>query len=257
MGHLVAGPRISRSFLVGALFALFSAPAFSRTLCGITGRVTDSSTAAVPGAVITLTSAATNAVRTTASTDAGDYAFPSVPPGFYSVQAEHRGVKIAAFHSVEVQVQQTVRPDLTLEVGQLTESVSAEAAADLPQAENSRWLNPAAFVEAVPGFFGNVGRNAIEGPGIADLDAEAHKQFKMPYNEHHSFQFRAEAFNSSNHPNLGMPNLNILSGAAFAGQPGTNAHQGFGVVSGTSTSMRQMQVGVEVHFLTGGPLCFT
>jgi hypothetical protein len=41
-------------------------------------------------------------------------------------------------------------------------------------------------------------------------------------------------------PNWGMPNLNILSGAAFAGQPGgqpgDNAHQGFGGASGTSTS---------------------
>src|SRR5580704_12556412 len=137
MGHRVAGPRTSLSFLAGALFALFSVPAFSQTLGEITGRVNDPSTAAVPGAVITLTSVATNAVRTTTSTDAGDYTFPSVPPGFYSVKAEHTGFKIAAFNNVEVQVQQTVRLDLTLEVGQLTESVSVEAAADLLQAENS------------------------------------------------------------------------------------------------------------------------
>jgi len=68
MGHLVVGPRTSRSFLVGAICALFSVPAFSQTLGEITGRVTDPSTAAVPGAAITLTSVATNAVRTTAST---------------------------------------------------------------------------------------------------------------------------------------------------------------------------------------------
>jgi hypothetical protein len=113
----------------------------------------------------------------------------------------------------------------------------------------SRWLNPAAFVEAAPGFFGSVGRNTIEGPGIANLDAEVHKQFKIPYNEHHSVQFRLEAFNSTNHPNWGMPNLNILSGAAFSGQPGTNAHQGFGAVSGTQTSMRQVQLGLKVYVL--------
>lgn len=118
----------------------------------------------------------------------------------------------------------------------------------LSNATPSRWLNPAAFVEAAPGFFGNVGRNTIEGPGIANLDAEVHKQFKMPYNEHHSVQFRLEAFNSTNHPNWGMPNLNILSGAAFSSQPGTNAHQGFGVVSGTQTSMRQVQLGLKYTF---------
>jgi carboxypeptidase family protein len=112
----------------------------------------------------------------------------------------------------------------------------------------SRWLNPAAFAEAPPGFFGSVGRNTIQGPGIGNLDAEVHKQFKMPYNERHSLQFRMEAFNAINHPNWGMPNLNILSGAAFPGQPNTNAHQGFGVISSTATSMRQVQLGLKYTF---------
>ncbi len=126
--------------------------------------------------------------------------------------------------------------------------VSTGASPYLSNPVPSRWLNPSAFVEAAPGFFGNVGRNTIEGPGIANLDAEVHKQFKMPYNEHHFVQFRVEAFNYTNHPNWGMPNLNILSGAAFSGQPGTNAHQNFGVVSGTQTSMRQVQLGLKYTF---------
>jgi hypothetical protein len=112
----------------------------------------------------------------------------------------------------------------------------------------SRWLNPAAFTEAAPGFFGTAGRDTIEGPGIANLDAEVHKQFKMPYNENHSLQFRVEAFNSTNHPNWGMPNLNILAGSAFAGQPGTNAHQNFGTISSTQTNMRQVQIGLKYSF---------
>ncbi len=112
----------------------------------------------------------------------------------------------------------------------------------------SRWLNPAAFVEAAPGFFGNVGRNTIQGPGIFDLDFQVHKEFKMPYWENHVLQFRLEAFNLLNHPNWGMPGLNILSGAAFAGQPGTNAHQNFGVVGSTQTNMRQIQLGLKYSF---------
>ena len=70
----------------------------------------------------------------------------------------------------------------------------------------------------------------------------------MPYNEHHRVQFRFEAFNSLNHPNRGMPNLNILSGSSQVGQPGTLAHQGFGVVTGTSTPMRQVQLGLKYQF---------
>ncbi|HEY2013742.1 MAG TPA: TonB-dependent receptor [Bryobacteraceae bacterium] len=120
-----------------------------------------------------------------------------------------------------------------------------------PYASNqtpSRWLNPSAFTEAAPGFFGNVGRNTIQGPGIVNLDGEVHKQFRMPYRENHVLQFRIEAFNAINHPNWGMPNLNILSGAAFPGQPGTNAHQNFGIISGTQTGMRQVQLGLKYSF---------
>jgi len=45
-----------------------------------------------------------------------------------------------------------------------------------------------------------------------------------------------------------MPSLNVLNGAAFPGQPGTNAHQNFGVVGGTATSMRQVQLGLKYSF---------
>jgi hypothetical protein len=112
----------------------------------------------------------------------------------------------------------------------------------------SRYWNPAAFFEAPPGQFGNVGRNAIIGPGIVGFDAEIHKVFQMPYKETHRLQFRFEAFNALNHPNWGMPSLNILSGAAQPGQPATAAHQNFGVVSSTSGAMRQLQLGLKYSF---------
>jgi len=112
----------------------------------------------------------------------------------------------------------------------------------------SRWISLAAFNEAPPGNWGNVGRNTIEGPGIAGLDAEIHKQFRMPYKEGHVLQFRLEAFNAINHPNWGMPALGILTGAAQPGQPSTAPHQGFGVISSTSTPMRQIQLGLKYMF---------
>jgi hypothetical protein len=128
---------------------------------------------------------------------------------------------------------------------------------------NQAFPYPAAFVEAPPGFFGHVGRNTITGPGIANIDFEVHKQFRMVYNEHHSLQFRLEAFNALNHPNWKMPTLNILAGSAFAGQPGTNAHQSFGVVGRYlrqhAASPTRHEVFVLIHLdrqpmnLAGGP----
>ncbi len=112
----------------------------------------------------------------------------------------------------------------------------------------SRYWSLDAFFEAPPGTFGYEGRNSIRGPGIIQFDFEVHKQFNMPYKEGHSLQFRFEAFNVLNHPNWGMPNLNILAGAARPGVPNTAAHQNFGVVTSTSSSMRQIQFGLKYMF---------
>lgn len=80
MIHPTARTRVGRAPFLAALLALASLPAFSQTLGEITGRVADASSAGVPGATITLTSVSTNGVRTTVTTDAGNYTFPSVAP---------------------------------------------------------------------------------------------------------------------------------------------------------------------------------
>jgi len=54
------------------------------------------------------------------------------------------------------------------------------------------------------GRFGTVGRNAIVGPAFGQLDMSFFKTFR--FNERHSVQFRAEAFNFTNHTNLANPN---------------------------------------------------
>ena len=127
-----------RKLVFSVLLAALSATAvFSQTLGEVTGRIRDSTGANVPGATITLTSVSTNAVRNTVSTDSGDYTFPSVAPGFYNVKTEKQGFKAAESKNVEVQVQQTVRLDFALQVGQISESVEVSAQADLLQAENA------------------------------------------------------------------------------------------------------------------------
>src|SRR5580704_267164 len=120
-----------------AVLLLAGLPLLGQTLGEITGQVGDPSGAGVPNAVVTLTSTSTNAVRQANSNEQGLYTFPSVPPGFYNVKVEHPGFKTATSNNVEVQVQQTVRLDLTLQVGQVSESVEVSAAADLLQAENA------------------------------------------------------------------------------------------------------------------------
>jgi hypothetical protein len=119
------------------LFGFVALPGLAQTLGEVTGRIVDSSGAAVPEATVSVTSTATNVSRETRSNQTGDYSFPSLPPGIYNVKVEHQGFKIAASNNVQVQVQQTLRLDFTLEVGQLSQSVLVEATAAQLQAENA------------------------------------------------------------------------------------------------------------------------
>ena len=120
-----------------AALTLFSLPLFSQTLGEITGQITDASGGIVPGATITVTNTATNAVRTAISTDAGDYAFPSLAPGVYTMRIEKVGFKTSTSRDVQVQVQQTVRLDFSMAVGQVSESIEVSAQATQLQAENA------------------------------------------------------------------------------------------------------------------------
>ncbi|HEY6346572.1 MAG TPA: carboxypeptidase regulatory-like domain-containing protein [Bryobacteraceae bacterium] len=112
----------------------------------------------------------------------------------------------------------------------------------------AQWFNPAAFVEAPPGTYGNVGRDTMIVPGTFIVNAEVHKEFRMPHLENHRLQFRLETFNTLNHPNWGEPNVNILAGAATPGQPSTYPHQNFGVITTTAQTMRQLQLGLKYTF---------
>ena len=121
------------ALLLGTLAGLASAQTFGE----LTGRVTDPSGAAVPGTMVTATNTATNSARQAVTTDAGDYAFPSLSPGVYRIRMEHSGFKGITSDTIEVQVQQAVRFDATLQVGQVSDTIEVSANADLLQAENA------------------------------------------------------------------------------------------------------------------------
>ncbi|MEO7144877.1 MAG: carboxypeptidase regulatory-like domain-containing protein, partial [Bryobacteraceae bacterium] len=71
------------------------------------------------------------------------------------------------------------------------------------------YFNTAAFTVNPPGTFGNAGRDILRGPGVANLDFGAIKNFQV--RERYKAQFRAESFNLFNHANFGNPNANVSS----------------------------------------------
>jgi len=98
----------------------------------ITGTVTDSSGAAVPGAAVTLTDAATGGARSATTNDKGTYIFPYVNPGTYSVKISKQGFKTTAVSDQVVQVGNQLTVNAVLEVGsvsmvvEVTSSTGAE-----------------------------------------------------------------------------------------------------------------------------------
>lgn len=75
-----------------------------------------------------------------------------------------------------------------------------------------RWFNTTAFAFPAPGTFGNAGRNIVEGPAFHTFNASLIKNTSL--SERFNLQFRAEAFNLFNHPNLNLPD-NFLGSPTF------------------------------------------
>jgi hypothetical protein len=73
------------------------------------------------------------------------------------------------------------------------------------------WINTAAFVENPLGTVGNVGRNALYGPGSWNVDFSVLKDFRIS-EKYGRFQFRSEFFNIANNANMGCPRTNLQSG---------------------------------------------
>jgi outer membrane receptor protein involved in Fe transport len=120
-----------------SLVLLFSSFALAqRDLGTITGTVTDSTGAVVPGASITITNDATGESSKLQTTATGDYTRPALLPGIYTVTVEAQGFRRASRQKVEVTPGSRVGVPFTLEVGQMTESVEVTTQAPLVQDES-------------------------------------------------------------------------------------------------------------------------
>src|SRR6266849_1717042 len=99
------------------------------TATEILGIVSDTSGAIVPGATVTITRVATGETRTAATNRAGEYTFPLIDIGEYTVRVDMQGFRSQTVTALRVETQQKARVNFALEVGQLTESVEVAASA--------------------------------------------------------------------------------------------------------------------------------
>lgn len=122
-----------RSRLLLPLFLLLlllgsSAALAQRITASVQGKVTDPSGSLVAGAQVTIINADTGFTRTNTTNDAGIYRFGDVPVGSYVIEVEHPGFSTTVLSNVVLNVADRRQLDVELQVGEVSEEVTVEAA---------------------------------------------------------------------------------------------------------------------------------
>ena len=104
----------------------------------------------------------------------------------------------------------------------------------------NQWFNPAAFLAPpnASGFYGNLGRDTLIGPGLADMDVSLMKNMRI--REKLNLQFRAEFFNVLNRANFNTPNAIVFTP--------TGVSPTAGLITSTATTSRQIQFGLKLRW---------
>ncbi len=181
-----------RSFGYGLLLAPVALSAHAQTNRGqIAGNVFDATGAAVPDATVTAKSLDNGSVYTAKSSGAGNYRFPSIALGRYTITTEASGFKQQVNTGVEVRVGTTTSLDINLSAGGATDTITVSANTPTVEAESSdvggtvtdrqiielplalggvgNLRSPEAFVFLIPGTAGPGSGNSNNGIFISKI----------------------------------------------------------------------------------------
>src|SRR5207245_7418634 len=107
-------------------------PTLAQTIRGtMTGTVTDSTGAVVPGITVTVTHTATGISSSAVTDRQGGYTIPLLPSGTYQATVEQSGFKKYLHGGIVIQIAQTTRLDIGLQVGAMSEAAEVVGAAPL------------------------------------------------------------------------------------------------------------------------------
>ncbi len=125
---------------VAVLALLLSAAAAwgQQVTAAVTGKVTDPTGAAVPGAKVTATDTERGTEWPTISNAEGIYNLPRLPVGTYNVKVESQGFQTAQQSNIRLQLNDVARLDFQLQVGSISQSVEVTSAAPLLQTQSTQ-----------------------------------------------------------------------------------------------------------------------
>ncbi len=127
--------RSLRAILIIVLAICGGVSAFAQTNTGrITGTVSDTTGAVIPGVEVTVRNPATGLSRNTITNESGNYQVPLLPPAQYEVQVALAGFSTEVRSGITINVDAVVRVDFSLKVGNAAEKI--EVVADAPLVQN-------------------------------------------------------------------------------------------------------------------------
>jgi hypothetical protein len=114
-----------------------------------------------------------------------------------------------------------------------------------------QFFNPDAFLAPAYGTVGNLGRDTLTGPGLANVDLSLLKSTQI--SERIRAQFRAEFFNAMNRTNFATPNPVVFTSGPTQGNLASQTtavvtSPTAGVITATATTSRQIQFGLKLLF---------
>ena len=128
--------------LNGALLATFlfitSPVIWGQAVNGtLLGTITDSTGASVDGARIVATATSTGAIHESTTNDSGNYTFPDMQPGTYSITIEAKGFKKATQQSIDLASNSSMRVDMVLQTGDVSETIMVTTAPPVLQTDRA------------------------------------------------------------------------------------------------------------------------
>lgn len=156
-----------------ALVVLLAAPLLAQVeRASLVGTIRDNSGAVVSDVEVKITHETTNVTVTVQTNQTGDFAVVDLIPGSYTVNAAHAGFSTRSYKGIVLQVAQTGRLDITLEVGAVEQTIEVTGAAPLMQTENSTvgQVISSDPINALPLNGRNFVQLAMMAPGVSGLD---------------------------------------------------------------------------------------
>lgn len=241
-------------FLASFIILLLPALSFAQSLTtgDIAGAVTDSSKAVVPNARVVLRSLDSGASQAAETNQAGEFRFPLLKPGRYTVTVSRAGFQSAG-RQVEVAVGQVATVNVALEIGQTTQTIEVSEAGALlnPEPSMNTSFTPAQL-QQLPSAGGDITNIAFTAPGVVVNNTGGYGNFTVNGLPATSNLFTVNGENNMdpyfNTNNSGASNMTIGQNELQEATVTANAYGGqYGQLSGAQVTYVTMSGTNEFH----------